>query len=77
MALGMFGPFFFWKGGNKSEQELAADAMYPRRYGGMSMERPVYQNQYNQDPRMYPQNQGDVRSMGNPGYTVTGKIVYD
>jgi hypothetical protein len=26
---------------------------------------------------MYPQNQGDVRSMGNPGYTVTGKIVYD
>lgn len=73
----MFGPFFFWEGGNKSQQELAADAMYPRRYGGMAMSRPGYQDQYTQDPRMYPQNQPDVRSMNPPGYTVTGRIVED
>ena len=75
ITLALLGPFFFWKGGNKSEQEMAADAMYPRRYGGMSMDRQVYPGQYNQDTRMYQQNQVDIRSIGNPGYIVTGRIV--
>ena len=47
--------------------------MYPRRYGGMAMSRP---DQYNLDPRIYP-NQPDMRQMNPPGYTVTGRIVYD
>jgi hypothetical protein len=52
-----------------------ADGMYPRRYGGMAMSHPADQYQQ-QDPRMY-QQQMDIRHMNPPGYTVTGKIVYD
>jgi len=71
----MFGPFIFWKGGSKPPQELAEDAMYPRRYGGMSP--PAYQQQYNSDPRINQQNLIDMRSMPAPGYVVTGRIVED
>ena len=76
IGLIMFGPLFFWKGGDKPPQEIMGDGMYPRRYGGMAMSRPPEQYQQQQDPRMY-QQQMDMRHMNPPGYTVTGKIVYD
>lgn len=76
-ALVMFGPFFFWKGGQvqPKDPDPIIDA-YPKRHGGMYLNRFGMRDQLNQvsQGQHHPQ---PYQPMNPPGIIVTGQIVED
>jgi hypothetical protein len=48
VGLLMFGPFLFWQGQPPSQSELIAEAGYPKRHGGMYLNRYGPNDQYSE-----------------------------
>lgn len=53
----MFFPFFFWKGGQRTEQDVMNDYPYPKRIGGAYLNRDARKQLYNQQNQEIVQNQ--------------------
>ena len=70
----MFFPFFFWKGGKRTEQDVMNDYPYPKRIGGAYLNRDARKQLYNQQNQEIIQNQ-QYQPGNPPGVVVIGRVV--